>query len=80
MVSEQKKKYMKRYNHSSEVKSKKAEYMRSVRAEKDKAAAVELVNFLLEMGYEDMAFEYALERAPEMLATIRNPVSSKRDM
>ncbi len=74
MVSEPKKKYMKHYNRRPETKVRKAAYMREVRDQKDKAAAVELVNFLLEMGYEDMAFEYALERAPEMLAVIKGPV------
>lgn len=79
MVSERKKRYMKSYNRRQEVKEKKADYMRKVRSEKDKAAAVELVKFLLEIGYEDIAFEYALERAPEMLVAVKNrmPVGEK---
>lgn len=71
MVTAAKKAYMKKYNKLTGVKARKAEYMRKVRAEQDKLAARELVSFLLEMGYEDMATDYALERAPEMLVTVK---------
>lgn len=65
---------MKKYNQQPEVKAKKAAYMRKVRFEADKAAARRLVSFLLNMGYEDMAFETAQERAPEMLVTVKSKV------
>lgn len=71
VASESKKKYMRKYNRLPSVKNKKAEYMREARRKKDKTAAAELVKFLLEVGYEDMAFEYAQERAPEMLVEVR---------
>lgn len=71
MVSERKRAYMKRYNKRANVKAKKAAYMRRVRGEADKKAARELVSFLLEHGYEDMATDYALERAPEMLVSVK---------
>lgn len=78
MVSETKKRYMKQYNKKPEVKARKAAYMRKIRAQKDKEAAYNLVRFLLDLGYEDMAYEYALERAPEMLATVKaRPVKRK---
>ncbi len=73
-VSKKKKQYMKKYNQQPEVKAKKAAYMRKVRFEADKAAARRLVSFLLNMGYEDMAFETAQERAPEMLVTVKSKV------
>jgi len=71
MVSEQKQAYMKSYNRQPKVKAKKAEYMRMKRAESDEIAARKLVTELLDMGFENLAFEYALERAPEMLATVK---------
>lgn len=73
MLSDRKKQYMKIYNQKPEVKAKKREYMRRMRAEKDREAARRLVLFLSEMGYTDWAEEIALERAPEMLATVRAP-------
>lgn len=69
MASTKKKQYMKSYNQRPDVKARKAEYMRKVRAEADKKAARGLVTFLLDLGYEDMAFDVARERAPEMLVT-----------
>lgn len=78
MVSERKKQYMKKYNQRSYVKEKKAEYMRRKRAEEDQKAARRLVGFLLDMGYEDMAYKYALERAPEMLVTAKRRVKQAR--
>lgn len=71
MVSKRKKAYMKEYNQRLEVKARKAAYMRKIRAEKDKEAAREVVNLLLKHGFEDMAFEYAKERAPELLLTVK---------
>ena len=71
MVSEQKKQYMRSYNKKPEVKAKKADYMRTKRAESDEIAARKLVTELLDMGFENLAFEYAQERAPEMLATVK---------
>ena len=67
---------MKSYNRKPEVKAKKAEYMREKRAEQDKLAARQLVTELLDMGFENLAFEYALERCPEMIATVK--VAAKR--
>jgi len=60
---------MQKYNQRPEVKARKAEYMRRVRSEADKKAARSLVSFLLDIGYENMAFDIAQERAPEMLVT-----------
>jgi len=71
MVSEQKKEYMRRYNRKPEVRALKADYMRRKRTEADTEAARKLVTELLSMGYENLAFEYAQERAPEMLATVK---------
>ena len=71
MVSEQKKAYMKEYNQRAEVKARKAAYMRKIRTERNKQAARALVTLLLEYGHEDLAFEYAKERAPEMLLTVK---------
>ena len=71
MVSESKKQYMKKYNKLPKVKARKAEYMKKTRAEADRTAARDLVSFLAEIGYEDMALEYAMERAPEMLLAIK---------
>ena len=77
MVSKHKKQYMKKYNKLPNVKARKAAYMRKKRSEHDKQAAIELVNFLLDIGYEDMAYEYALERAPQMLLTLKASRSAK---
>jgi hypothetical protein len=71
MVGEQKKQYMHFYNKRPKVKAKKAEYMRIKRVESDEIAARKLVQELLDMGFEQLAFEYAQERAPEMLATVQ---------
>lgn len=71
MVSEHKKAYMRRYNRKPEVRALKAGYMRRKRAEADTDAARRLVTELLSLGYENLAFEYAMERAPEMLATVK---------
>ena len=73
-VSEKKRKYMKQYNRRLDVKAKKAEYMRKVRSKADKVAGKKLVGFLLDMGYENEAFEVAQERSPEMLVTVKNRV------
>jgi len=69
---------MKYYNQRPEVKAKKAGYMRRVRAQKDESASRSLVQALLNLGFENLAFEYAQERAPEMLATIRMPAKRKK--
>jgi len=71
MVSSQKKAYMKRYNKLPVIKAKKAGYMRIVRAKKDEEASRSLVRFLLDTGFEGLAFEYAQERCPEMLAVAK---------
>ena len=71
MVSKKKKAYMKKYNRKPEVKARKAEYMRKIRKLADKKAAKNLVRFLLNTGFENLAFEYAQERAPEMLVTAK---------
>ena len=76
MVSKRKRDYMKKYNQLPQVKARKAAYMRQKRAERDKQAAIELVNFLLDIGYEDMAYAYALERAPQMLLTVKSRKSA----
>lgn len=78
MVSSHKKAYMKAYNQLASVKQRKAEYMRKARAEADKDAAQRLVHTLLDLGFEGLATEYAQERAPEMLATIRVPARRKK--
>ena len=78
MVSERKKQYMKFYNKRPEVKQKKAFYMKQKRSEADTEASRRLVQTLLGLGYEDLAFEYAQERAPEMLATIRVPIKKRK--
>jgi ribulose bisphosphate carboxylase small subunit len=74
MASDRKKSYMKSYNQLPHVKASKAAYMRRIRANTDEDASKNLVRMLLDMGYENLAFEYAQERAPEMLATIKMPV------
>ena len=78
MVSPQKKDYMKFYNRKPEVKQKKADYMRKIRAEKDTEASKRLVQSLLDLGYDQLAFEYAQERAPEMLAAVEMPIKRKK--
>ncbi len=78
MVSPHKKAYMKAYNQLATVKAKKAGYMRRVRAEADNEASQRLVHTLLDLGFENLAFEYAQERAPEMLATISPRVRKVR--
>jgi len=78
MASQRKLAYMKYYNQRPEVKAKKAGYMRRVRAQKDESASRSLVQALLNLGFENLAFEYAQERAPEMLATIRMPAKRKK--
>ena len=45
--------------------------MRRIRANADEDASRSLVQTLLNLGYENLAFEYAQERAPEMLATVK---------
>lgn len=67
-----KKEYMDKYNKRDYVKERKKLYMRKQRAEKEEEAARNLVNIFLEAGFEDIAYQYALERAPDML------VKSKR--
>ena len=62
-----KKEYMEKYNQRKYVKERKKLYMRKQRAEKEDEAARNLVNIFLEAGFEDLAYQYALERAPEML-------------
>jgi len=75
--SPRKRAYMKRYNKRPEVKARKAAYMRRVRSVADQAAARDLVSFLIDMGYSDMAFDYAQERAPEMLVVAKNKARAK---
>lgn len=65
-----KKKYMKKYNQREYVKKKKRNYMRKKRAEKEKEAARNLVRIFLDAGFEDLAYNYAKERAPEMLLRV----------
>jgi len=77
MITERKKEYMKKYNKRLEVKAKKAAYMREVRAEKKIKDAKDMVRFLLNSGYENMAFDYAKQYAPEMLVTIRSSAIRK---
>lgn len=72
MSSKSKKEYMKEYNQRDYVKEKKREYMRRKRAEEERKASRHLVKLFLDAGYEDLAYEYAVERAPEMLAKARN--------
>jgi len=70
--TKRKKQYMKKYNQRKDVKSKKADYMRKVRSEEEKDASRKLVELFLEFGFEDLAYETAMERAPEMLATVQS--------
>ncbi len=67
-----KKRYMRQYNQREYVKARKAAYMRRVRAEKERQAARNLVKFFINFGYEDLAYQYAIERAPEMLVTVKS--------
>ncbi len=71
MVSKRKKAYMREYNQQPYVKAKKAEYMRKVRAVKARQLAKETVLAFLHAGYENQAFEYAKEFAPETLLIIK---------
>jgi len=71
MATPRKLAYMKHYNQLATVKAKKAGYMRRIRANADEDASRSLVQTLLNLGYENLAFEYAQERAPEMLATVK---------
>lgn len=71
MVSERKKAYMRIYNTKPEVKLKKAEYMRKRRAEEKKAKMFDLVKTMLNLGYENLAFEYAKTYCPEILLTAK---------
>lgn len=63
--------YMKKYNQREYVKERKKHYMREKRAEKEEEAARNLVNIFLEAGFEDIAYDYALERAPDMLVNAK---------
>jgi hypothetical protein len=78
MVSAKKKKYMKKYNQKPSTKEKKRKYMQDQRLNQDIEAAKDLVSFLLEQGFEDLAFEYAQEFVPEMLITAKASVSPAR--
>ena len=71
MVTERKRRYMKNYNQLQHVKAKKAEYMRKIRSGNDVEASRSLVRSLLDLGFENLAFEYAQERCPEMLITAK---------
>lgn len=73
-----KKEYMKEYNKRKHVKEKKKLYMRKKRARKEKESARKLVRIFLDAGYEDLAYKYALERAPEMLVKSKHhPIKEK---
>ncbi|MBD3263218.1 hypothetical protein GF374_02460 [Candidatus Woesearchaeota archaeon] len=78
MANARKKAYMKQYNKKPKVKAKKAKYMRKIRSKEDKKAARRLVRFLLDIGYEDLAYQHALERAPEMLITVKSRARSNK--
>ncbi|MEM2954389.1 MAG: hypothetical protein QW625_00335 [Candidatus Nanoarchaeia archaeon] len=71
MVSERKKAYMRQYNAKPEIKAKKAAYMRRKRAEEKKLRILNLIRFMLNLGYENLAFAYAKEYCPEMLLAIK---------
>ena len=77
MVTVHKKLYMKHYNQMQHVKARKAEYMRRVRAARNAEASRDLVRTLLELGHEQLAFEYAQERCPEMLVTVKAETRKK---
>lgn len=68
---------MKQYNQRAKVKAKKADYMRKTRAEKDRKAARKIVETFLDFGFESLAEEFAKERAPEMLLTIKSKARRK---
>ena len=72
-----KKEYMREYNQRRHVKEKKKLYMRKIRAEQEREAARNLVRLFLDAGYEDLAYQYALERAPEMLLTVNKVFKQK---
>jgi hypothetical protein len=72
MVRDKKKQYMKKYNQRSYVKRKKADYMRKRRKEYDKEAARNIVKMFLDFGFENLAEEFAMERAPEMLVSAKS--------
>jgi hypothetical protein len=78
MVTVHKKQYMMKYNKQPKVKARKAEYMRKVRAEMRMHKARDMVNFLRECGYENIAFDYATTYAPDMLVTIKAPVKKRK--
>ena len=71
---------MKKYNQKPETKIKKAEYMRKIRAKSNKVSSKKLVQLFLDLGFEDLAFEYAMERAPEMLviAKVRSKPTNRK--
>lgn len=74
----EKKEYMKRYNHRDYVKEKKKKYMRKKRAEKEEESSRNLVNIFLDAGFENLAYEYALERAPSMLINAKQYKSREK--
>mgnify|MGYP003967100173 CR=1 FL=1 len=78
MANKIKKAYMKKYNQLPSVKAKKRDYMKKIRSDQDKEAAQRLVLFLSEMGYSNWAEDVALERAPEMLATVKTRVAKRK--
>ena len=78
MTGKSKKVYMRNYNQKPTVKAKKRDYMRKIREEKDAEAAQRLVLFLSEMGYENWAEDVAIERAPEMLATVKTRFAQRK--
>ena len=69
-----KKEYMKKYNQRKYVKERKKFYMRDKRAENEEESARNLVKIFLEAGFEDIAYQYALERAPDMLVKSKRTV------
>ena len=78
MVTKRKKIYMKLYNKQQAVKARKAAYMRKIRAEKRTYETRDMVRFLLDSGYEKLAFDYAKQYAPEMLVTIKSQVKRRK--
>ena len=69
---------MKGYNQLPSVKAKKRNYMQKIRADEEQKAARRLVLFLSEMGYSRWAEDVAVERAPEMLATVKPRVVQRK--
>ncbi len=71
---------MQNYNQREYVKSRKAAYMRKKRVSAAKVRAREVVRAFLDVGFEDQAFEYAKEFAPEMLLTVkaRRPLKQRK--